>query len=109
MSCQLPTKSNALVTNETVSAHAGNRIDTDALHLVFIARTTIPSACVGQKTRRRTMSAFGEMMKRYRSYREKSREHRNIAATYMAISELPQHIRKDIGWPAAYERQREYH
>jgi hypothetical protein len=55
------------------------------------------------------MSAFDAFMKRYKNYREKSREQRKIAATYMAISELPQHIRKDIGWPAAYERQRSYH
>jgi hypothetical protein len=54
------------------------------------------------------MSAFGEMMKRYKDYRDKSRQQRRYAATYMAISELPQHIRKDIGWPAAYERQRGY-
>ncbi len=52
------------------------------------------------------MSAFGNMMERYRKYRKHKRALRKQAATYVAVQELPAHIRKDIGWPTAYDHQR---
>lgn len=54
------------------------------------------------------MSMFNAMKDRYQSYRATARERKQYQSAYMAISELPQHILKDIGWPAAYERQRLY-
>lgn len=51
------------------------------------------------------MSTVGEMMTRYRRFRERARERRRFVATCQAVSQLPQHIQKDIGWPAAYDRQ----
>lgn len=55
------------------------------------------------------MSAFSTMVERFRNYRSERRAFRQHAATYMAVHELPAHIRKDIGWPTAYDNQRGYH
>lgn len=54
------------------------------------------------------MSAFSTMIERFRTYRSEKRAFRKYAATQMAVHQLPAHIRKDIGWPAAYENQRGY-
>jgi hypothetical protein len=48
---------------------------------------------------------FGETMMRMKNFRMRMRERRNRAATYLAITQLPPHIRKDIGWPNAYDRR----
>lgn len=42
----------------------------------------------------------------YLSRRRDNREHRQ---TIDAVSDLPPHILRDIGWPGAYERQRKHH
>ncbi len=47
--------------------------------------------------------AFVDGLTRFLTHRRLQREHRH---TIDAVSALPAHIRKDIGWPGAYERQR---
>ena len=42
----------------------------------------------------------------YRDYRARVRDRQKLVATYAAVSQLPAHIQKDIGWPNAYDRQR---
>ncbi len=55
------------------------------------------------------MSAFSTMVERFRTYRNERREYRKYMATYVAVQQLPMDVRKDIGWPAAYDAQRGIH
>ena len=48
-------------------------------------------------------TAFFDGMTRYATRRRDNTAHRE---TIKAISELPPHLLKDIGWPNAYDRQR---
>ena len=62
----------------------------------------------GARSRRKIMSfttAFFDGLTRYMSHRHDNRVHRE---TIQAISELPPHLLRDIGWPNAYDRQRTY-
>ncbi|MGI9402338.1 MAG: hypothetical protein ACR2O0_13880 [Rhizobiaceae bacterium] len=52
------------------------------------------------------MSAFSTMVERFKTYRNERREQRKYMDTYMAVQQLPMDVRKDIGWPTAYESQR---
>ncbi|GIL00951.1 MAG: hypothetical protein BroJett030_08500 [Alphaproteobacteria bacterium] len=45
----------------------------------------------------------------WRTYSRQRQERRIHRQTINAVSDLPTHILKDIGWPGAYERQRKYH
>lgn len=42
----------------------------------------------------------------YVDYLSRARERRAHRRTVEEISNLPEHIRRDIGWPSAYERTR---
>ena len=44
----------------------------------------------------------------WRHYSTRRRERREHRDTINAVSDLPTHILKDIGWPGAYDRQRKY-
>jgi len=44
----------------------------------------------------------------WRNYSERRREEQVYRNTVNAVSDLPPHILKDIGWPGGYDRQRVY-
>ena len=48
---------------------------------------------------------FFDAWRTYSALRKKQRRHRE---TIEAVSDLPPHILRDIGWPGRYERQRRY-
>jgi uncharacterized protein YjiS (DUF1127 family) len=50
--------------------------------------------------RRKTMRFPAKIVQAWHDYARRSRERRTIAA----ISELPPHLLKDIGWPGAHDR-----
>ena len=52
------------------------------------------------------MALFDEVTHLWRSYARRQRERRRDYQTRLAVSELPPELRRDIGWPGAWERQR---
>jgi Domain of unknown function (DUF1127) len=52
------------------------------------------------------MSLSNDFWSAYFTYFDKMRERRIHRQTVAEISELPEHLRRDIGWPGAYERGR---
>ena len=50
-------------------------------------------------------SAVFDGLTRYVTHRRQNRVHRE---TIQAISNLPPHLLKDIGWPNSYDRQRTF-
>jgi hypothetical protein len=45
---------------------------------------------------------------RISAYFERRRQRRNYINTSRVVSELPFHIRKDIGWPSSYDRDNSF-
>lgn len=52
------------------------------------------------------MLSAATLLDALRSYSERRREEQTYRDTMNAVSDLPPHILKDIGWPGGYERQR---
>ena len=52
------------------------------------------------------MSLSNDFWSSYIKYFNKMRERRAHRQTIAEIAALPEHIRRDIGWPTAYERTR---